>query len=295
MSWSMTPQFVFSFGLFLLAGYLFGRVSYYRRFTLEHLTVHQQSFNIFGYAVVLYLLSWVVYWKFVYPEVLTSLKDFEKDTQITIRAIIGVGLALSLGIADNLRVLIVMSDDRSLAFEGSKFLARMRMAAIARYVNKSDDESLRILFRATLLKKLLMVTLSNDKVYVGYVTRYPANPTKQPSFLRLVPHSSGYRDEKMQVYLPVRYDQLRDRIELKPDAAAADGWRGRLFRLLRKTEDRKHPLYEDSTTLKLSSEDDSVSVDLNDFGMVIPWSDICTMTIYNEDIYEAFNPAKDTK
>lgn len=287
MSWSMAPQFVFSVGLYLLAGYLFSRISYYRRFSLEHLAAQQQSFSIFGYAVFLYLLSWFSY-SLLDADSVVLLKWFEKETDVSGRALIGLFLATGLALADNVRVLILMSNDPSLVFEGPRSFARMRMAATARYVNKSDDESLRILFRATLLNKLLMVTLSNDKVYVGYITRYPANPTKQPAFLRIVPHSSGYRDSAKRVHLPVRYDSLRERIELR--AADASEYRPPWWMpwLRGKTEDPKHPLYEDIATLKLSGED-TVDVDLNDFGMVIPWSEITTMTIYNEDIHRAFD------
>jgi hypothetical protein len=49
----------------------------------------------------------------------------------------------------------------------------------------------------------------------------------------------------------------------------------------------KHPLHQDIAELQLSTS--TVAIDMNDLGFVVPWSQICSMTIFNEHIYEATN------
>lgn len=294
MSFSIAPQFIFSIGLYLLAGYMFGRVSYYRRFTLEHLTTQQHSFSILGYAFFLYVISWLLYWAFVNPDMPAWLAAVERQTEISCRAVIALGLGLALGVAENFGVLMVMSDDPALIlkpakYESTNIAARMRMAATSRYVDRSDDEALKMLFRATLLKKKLMVTLSGGKVYVGAVTRYPSNPTRQPTSIRIVPYRSGYRDETKKLHLPIKYDELWKKIEFT-DAGSGSGANDGFSWLWAKKPDREHPLFEDIASLRISNTE-SVNIDANDFSIVVPWSEICSMSIYDENVYDAFNSA----
>jgi hypothetical protein len=92
----------------------------------------------------------------------------------------------------------------------SGFFEGMRIAAVARFVRKSNDSALRAIFRATILKKSLMVTLKSHKVYVGkpYLLLWD-DPTQILTFIKILPTKSGYRDPATKkVSLPTRYDEL---------------------------------------------------------------------------------------
>jgi hypothetical protein len=114
-----------------------------------------------------------------------------------------------LALFDNIRVRYLMRRDASIGAR-SGFWEGIRIAAVARFVRKSNDSALRAIFRATILKKPLMVTLKSHKVYVGkpYLLLWD-DPTQVLTFIKILPIKSGYRDpDTKKVSLPTRFNYL---------------------------------------------------------------------------------------
>ena len=55
-------------------------------------------------------------------------------------------------------------------------------------------------------KDLLLITLDNGKVYVGWLLTSPE--PQQTEYIRILPHSSGYRDAQHHLALTVAYTDL---------------------------------------------------------------------------------------
>lgn len=124
---------------------------------------------------------------------------------------------------------------------------------LARAINKEDDEFDSILFRCLERDQAVMVTLDNRKVYVGYVAGLWEPRSTRRGF-GLIPALSGYRDQDtMQLTITTFYNIFSATIE-----EAAEG---------------------SSEQFKLE--------------MMIPYSRVSTVAIFDPDAFEAFQAGRD--
>jgi len=83
-------------------------------------------------------------------------------------------------------------------------------------VRRNDNGFLRLFHRALTESRMVSVTLSSKKVYIGYVTRTP-NLTPKEQFVGILPVVSGYRDkDTLQLTIVTNYAQA---ISANPEAA----------------------------------------------------------------------------
>jgi hypothetical protein len=170
---------------------------------------------VLGYSFVFFLVGEILaqlipHWTL--DRFLSVEGDLEK-VGITAPVINAILLGLVLALLDNARVRCLMRKDASMSTR-SGFFEGVRIAAVARFVRKSNDSALRAIFRATILKKDLMVTLKSNKVYVGkpYLLLWD-DPTQALTFIKILPIKSGYRDPTTKkVTLSTRYNEIVDRL-----------------------------------------------------------------------------------
>src|SRR5205823_756791 len=128
--------------------------------------------------------------------------------------------AVLLAVADNFRVLFVMRKDPALPKNAPSaplslpkrlrlLRKRLRLAGVANVVCKSNDANVRIIFRALLLRKLIMITLKSRKVYVGNPVWPDFDPAHVLTSLKILQFASGTRDEaSRKVTLTTDYGAL---------------------------------------------------------------------------------------
>jgi len=276
--WGEAARSAFSASIALLAGYSFIRLSYYRRFAAEYLRTDRFALHVLGYSFVFFLVGEILaqlipHWTL--DRFLSVEGDLEK-VGITAPVINAILLGLVLALLDNARVRCLMRNDASMSTR-SGFFEGVRIAAVARFVRKSNDSALRAIFRATILKKDPMVTLKSNKVYVGkpYLLLWD-DPTQALTFIKILPIKSGYRDPTTKkVTLSTRYHEIVDRL------VELDGTRNTI-------KDVTDPLASD--VLGLTNDQDEVvaSVDIEDLGIVISWSQVESLTIFDDGLYKAF-------
>jgi hypothetical protein len=269
---------LFGAGAALLAGYLFVRFSTYRRYTAEHLRTDRFALHVVAYAIVFfpagavmdhYIRKW-----FGHPDLLESLRSAGLPPIV----IYSSGVALVAAVIDNIVTLMRMSDDSTLRLTDDRSLVgRMRLASIALFIRNSNDPAIRTLFRASFLRKFLLVTLKSGKVYVGQTPRLPDPADSARSFR--IPIKSGYRDPvTKKVTLGTRYDDLLTRLSTdEPTNGATNAM----------DIDDDDPLRQDLAVLDIKNEE-RATIDLEDFGVVILWTEIESLSIYDPNIYEAF-------
>jgi len=270
---------VFSASISLLAGYSFIRLSYYRRYVSEYLRTDRYSLHVLGYSFVFFLFGDVIAefmprWT---PRALEHVVAGLAATGITAPVINAICLGFGVAVLDNFRVRWLMRDDAALGIR-SGFLERVRFAAVARFVRKSNDSSLRVIFRATVLQKSLMVTLKSHKVYVGkpYQLHWE-DPTQILTFIKILPEKSGYRDPvTKQVSLPTRYDDLGAQLVELDSSTGVDA------------KNVADPLATDVLGLVNAEGEIVAHIDVEDLGVVIAWAEVVSLSIYDEDLYNAF-------
>jgi hypothetical protein len=274
----------FSASLALVAGYAFLRLSYYRKFTVEHLRTDRLALHILGYSFLFFVLGDVAshvipYWT---PEWLQSAEADLAAIGIKPPVINAIALGVVIAGLDNIRVRILMRRNAAL-LRGKTFVERVRMAAVARFVRKSNDSALRAMYRATIYQKPLMVSLKSGKVYVGkpYLSLWE-DPTQALTFIKILPSKSGYRDPiTKKVTLATRYDELfTERLVELDDEQRATAQTG--------PHDATDPLSIDVLGLVDSRNEVVARVDIEDMGIVIAWDQVESLTIYDDDLYKAF-------
>lgn len=273
----------------LFAGYSFFRISYLTRFSLDHLRTDRLALHLFGYAAffamagagVAQIMPYVPtpQWSWGIQGWLQGVQDsvaFLGLSPTTINAVILAGIA---GLAHNSYVLLQMRNDPAVIltrFDPSKSLrARMRMAGIARYVRQSNDPMLRTLFRATVLQKLVMVTLKNDKVYVGALLVPAAgDPTRPITSIKLFPIASGTRDKRTKkVTLSTAYAEFMGQLS-RPQIPP-----GRY--------DSSDPFLSIEAVLKFS-ETETERIDSEDLGIVVVWNQVHSLTLFDRHVFRWF-------
>lgn len=93
-----------------------------------------------------------------------------------------------------------------------------------RVINRHGDALELLLVEASDTDSLIMITMDDDKVYVGYVERQPANPNAPDPHLRLVPVVSGYRTKvARKVKFTNYYDDALSALAGQASPFATDG------------------------------------------------------------------------
>jgi len=269
---------VFSASLSLFAGFAFIHFSYYRRFSAERLQTDRYAFILLGYSFAAFVLGQVAAELIpdYTPQSLFKLRADLAAAGITPPVINSILFGFAAAALDNIRVLIFMRDDVSMITR-RHFFEDLRIAAVTLFVRKSNDSALRVIFRATIMKKSLMVTLKSHKVYVGkpYLLLWD-DPTPQLTYIKLLPSKSGYRDPiTKKVSLPTRYDELSNRLVEYNQVTPGE-------------RDVTNPLLKDILGLADNAGTIIADIDIEDLGVVIAWAEVESLTIFDENLYEAF-------
>jgi hypothetical protein len=137
------------------------------------------------------------------------------------------------------------------------------------------------------------VTMSNGKVYVGYVLHF-INPALPTQFIQILPTKSGYRDERDKTYHFVNFytealdqidrdfeSQLQDYLDVKgkmEDIVAEFG-----EKLEGANKDKYEELQAEADTLEMQL--DEIALEADAFGIVLPVAEIMSVNIFSEYIY----------
>jgi hypothetical protein len=270
----------FSFSLTLFAGYLFTWLSPYRRFQAENLRPDRYAYHLLGVSLALYLVGVGIAVGFDVEAgpMYNVVHSVAQYTHIQAPVMIAIALALIWAVADSLYTAFVMRRDPALQLvDWTQPFARMRLAAVARSIRKSDDSVLRLLWRATIYGTPLMVTLKSGKVYVGKSAGTIADPSVRGQSLKIIPLYSGYRNETHKVELPTDYQRIYEMMQRKPEEEEEQ-------------MNLSDPLAIEYVDLKCK-DGTLVEVDMQDMGIVILWSEVQSLTLYDENIYRAFQDA----
>jgi hypothetical protein len=268
----------FGVSVSLLAGYLFLRVSPFRRYRAEHLRTDRFALHVFGFSVICYFFgvatASIVLYKFPGGWVDVYLHKVAKYSELDISVICTLGVSPVLGVLDRLYNLMRMWLDPAVkARPWWRLYKKSEAAAVARFISKCDDAAIRTLYRATFYRKPIMLTLKSGKVYVGTPIKGIGDPSVLASFIKIIPLLSGYRDPAThKVELPTRYRDITSQMT---------AWH------VEKPANTDDPLVQDIADLKLGNGE-LVAIDMQDMGAVILWSEVVTISLYDENIYGAF-------
>jgi hypothetical protein len=147
--------------------------------------------------------------------------------------------------------------------------------------------------------KTVSVSMSNGKVYVGWVTHF-FNPALPTNYIQILPVKSGYRDEDTKwvvftTYYSEAIDNLRKAIDAKAEEHSLAT--GELERLTAENEKKKSVEIEQQIkSLKDHIEDLELQYyemeeTAEDFDIVLPCSEIMSINIFSEHVHsEYFEP-----
>lgn len=126
---------------------------------------------------------------------------------------------------------------------------------IKEIIREDNDGIELILLKALEDAKLVSLTLKSKKVYVGFISQNFFNPWAGVKSIKIIPVYSGYRhEEDFHIVFTTSYDSV----------------------------------------IKFTVEDDDIDLDINDFQMGIPISEIVTVNIFDPQVYEKFSkPVED--
>ena len=262
----------------LLAGYLFLRFSPYRRFLAEHLRTDRFALHVLTFALSTYFVG-VVIASFIEREfengwIHSALLTAVSYTHLQAPVICALLAAPLLGLGDRICIAILMRRDPWVVQRTWKqpFL-KTRTAAVARFIMKCDDAATRLLHRATVYRKPIMLSLKSGKVYVGEPVGGVGDPSVRAQSIKIIPRFSGYRDpETHKVDLRTNYTDIHKMMVPREEEEPSN------------PED---PLAKDLADLKVG-DGPSVEVDMQDMGVVVLWSEVQSLSIYDDDIYRAF-------
>jgi hypothetical protein len=272
---------VFAASVSLLAGYAFLWLAYFRRFSVEHLRSDRFAFYLLGWAFAFFILGDVAAnlipaWS---PPMMSGAWDGLRAAGVTASGINAIVFGVLAVVFENLRVLVIMRTDVSeFARRQPKMsvLARMRFAAAALYILKSSNAALQTCYRATVLGKPVLLTLKSHKVYVGKIYTSLEDPSRDFTYIKILPTKSGYRDRATKkVSFPTRYkDLLQTATDIEIDNTSPI-----------KVSDL---LQRDLAGLPKKDGTEVSVIDLNDMGVVISWKEIETLSIFDESVYRGF-------
>ena len=76
----------------------------------------------------------------------------------------------------------------------------------------------RLLYRAATDTAVIQVTMTDGKIYVGFVAAVPPDPSAPDAYLQLLPTMSGYRDsDTKQVVFTTFYDEIYAGGDIDPE------------------------------------------------------------------------------
>jgi len=179
----------------LLSGYLFTHLTYCTRFRAYGLSSYRLILNSalygLGFVVVSHFVTRVILKIDGLEEPITLWKEFAPFPY--------AGSAVgSLGVAGATSLIVNLIRDRT-ASSGS---------AITRH----GDSLMKLLHSAQKEKKTVMLTLSDKKVYVGFVA-LDLNLKPEMPYVSILPTASGYREkDTLRVHLTVSYGDIYGQI-----------------------------------------------------------------------------------
>lgn len=174
----------------------------------------------------------------------------------------------------------------------NRFKKCSRDAAIDRMIDQ-DGVALDVLLKeAQSLAKTVSVTMSNGKVYVGFVVHIfnPAFPTK---FIRILPTKSGYRDDfTKEFHFTNFYSTALDDMERDFDRRFRE-WESLTEQLEANRRATPKPGPEETSGLEtriasMENELDELSLEVDDFGVVLPVDQIDSINIFSEYVYQKY-------
>lgn len=145
-------------------------------------------------------------------------------------------------------------------------LLNIRAAAVAKFMADCNDSRLATVYRAQILAKPLLITLSSRKVYVG-IPSAALDPTVDHQFLKILPVASGYRDDKDgTVKLTTFYDEISGALQTAPKTS--------------------EPLAVSASEIMMGNH--PIVIDTNDIGTLIAWEEVESLFIWDPNLYRLF-------
>ncbi|MEA2204398.1 MAG: hypothetical protein QOE77_1174 [Blastocatellia bacterium] len=170
-----------------------------------------------------------------------------------------------------------------------------RDKAIDRIIEEDKDAFEILLKKAQDNANTVAVTMSNGKVYVGYVlhTFNPAFPTR---FIKILPTKSGYRDDLDKTYhFTVFYSEALDQIDLDFEQNYNDfldvehQLKDFTDKKGDKTKAEKKKIDKlEAERQKLEDILDQIALEADAFGIVLPVSEIRSLNIFSEYIHSKY-------
>lgn len=121
---------------------------------------------------------------------------------------------------------------------------------IKKIIREDNDGIELILLRALEDAKLVSITLKSRKVYIGFISQNFFNPWAGVKSIKVIPVYSGYRDDKdFHIEFTTSYDPV----------------------------------------IRYTVESAEIDLDINDFQMGIPISEIVTVNIFDPKVHEKFS------
>jgi hypothetical protein len=171
-----------------------------------------------------------------------------------------------------------------------------RDRAIDRVIEQDSIALDLVLKKAQDEAKTVSVTMSNNKVYVGFVTNF-FNPAFPIDYIKILPTKSGYRkSENNTVLFTTFYSNALDQIEKDYDEKAIkQAQTERELRTVKAAREQKGDKKLDEQIERLQDSIDKLETELNltatiadDFGIVLPVREIQSINIFSEYIHAAY-------
>lgn len=265
-----------------LSGFLYLYTSYFKRFQLAASAQHTRTSLAFAYGLAIMIASSCA--GFFIKEHFTGLNSLLTTNWGNISPFGSLRgeffaapiLGLVLGLLSNFYLLICNSDlpflkEKNHPLYSNDLRGRMRIAALSKLAITTEDQMLATLWRALTLGKLIQVTLKTRKVYIGSPLA-SKDPSIESRWLKIVPIASGFRHDETLSYVPTTdYRSLFDLLVGNNDLSSK----------------------VDTKEVALAGTD--ILFDPNDVGILIPWIEITSLTIYDpalEALFEKSNPTQ---
>lgn len=161
-----------------------------------------------------------------------------------------------------------------------------REKAIDRVIDEDKVAFEVLLKRAQSEAKTVSVTMSNSKVYVGFVT-HTVNPAFPTRFIQLLPTKSGHRDEvNKHLEFTTFYSDALDQIEKDFDEKYREHMAVEKRLETASTEQEKKALEAEHE--RLEGELGEIAWVADDFGIVLPVAEIMSINIFSEYVHSRY-------
>jgi hypothetical protein len=278
---------IFTAGLWLLSGFVYIYTSYYRRFAWERLKTDRFALFALACSFVIYLIG-AAFSRIIpdwTPKWFEAIRDEALNLGVSAAVFNALIVGALAGMAENYLTSRALKGDSVLsAYAPQSLWGCMRFAAREKFVRKSNDALLRLLFRATVMKKYVQVTMKSNKVYVGGLRYVEFDPSLPLTSINVLPTRSGYRDPTTKrVTYSTLYEDIADHLTAIPQEETE----GEPIELT--AEDvEANPLTSDLMLLEDVRTKTKTEVDIVDLGVVLPISEIASVSIFDDAIYRWF-------